>query len=169
MKITLYMATTIDGLIAKNDGDSDWVSPIDSVNFEKAIQENGCIIVGRRTFEQYHGDLYPVKDITNIVFTSKKGSESNEENVYFCNSVEEALQLAKSKSKEKVLLIGGGKTNAAFLKAGVIDEVILSLHPLALGNGIRLFDNGENVVKLHLLSVNQLEEGLVQLKYKVIK
>ena len=47
------MAISVDGYVAKKDGDSDWVSPVDSVNFEQKIKETGCLIVGRRTFDQY--------------------------------------------------------------------------------------------------------------------
>lgn len=66
------MATSIDGYIAKKNGDSDWVSEVDAANFEQKIKEMGCIIVGRKTFDQYQGDLYPVPDVTNIVLSSNK-------------------------------------------------------------------------------------------------
>lgn len=164
------MATSIDGFIAKKDGDSDWVSPVDTENFEKAIQENGCIIVGRRTFEQYQGDLYPVKGITNIVVTSDTNKKSNDDNVHFVNgSAEQIISFVKSKGHDKALLIGGGKTNALFLNAGVIDEIVLSVHPLVLGDGIKLFEGEENDLKLEFISSQQLDEGLVQIKYAVKK
>lgn len=77
MKITLYMATTIDGFIAKNDGDSDWVSPIDTDNFMAEINKRGCIIVGRTTYDQFLNDLYPIEGVINVVVTSHP-EENNE-------------------------------------------------------------------------------------------
>jgi len=170
MKITLYMAISTDGFIAKKDGDSDWVSPVDTANFEKAMQDNGCIIVGRKTFDQYQGDICPVKGVTNIVVTSDKSLKSDESNVHFVTgSVEEIIEVIKQKGHEKALLIGGGITNALFLKAGAIDEIVLSVHPLILGNGIKLFESAEVDVKLRLISETKLDEGLIQGKYKILK
>lgn len=170
MKITLYMAISVDGFIARKNGDSDWVSPVDVKNFEQAIEEHGCIIVGRRTFEQYQGDLYPVKGVTNIVVTSDRSIKSSHPDVSFVSEpVENILKFIEKKGHTKALLIGGGTTNASFLTAGVIDEVILSVHPLILGDGIRLFADGEQDVKLSRIFVEQLSEGLIQIRYKVMK
>lgn len=164
------MATSADGFIAKRNGDSDWVSPVDTANFEKAIKEHGCIIIGRKTFDQYQEDIYPIEGVTNIVVTSDKSLKSNELNVHFVTgSVEEIVEAIKQKGHDKALLIGGGTTNALFLKAGVIDEMILSVHPLILGNGIKLFESEEVDVKLSLISETKLEEGLIQEKYKLLK
>lgn len=164
------MATSVDGFIAKKDGDSDWVSPDDTANFEKAMKDNGCIIVGRKTFDQYQGDIYPVKGVTNIVVTSDTSLKSDKPNVHFVTgSVEEIIRAIKQKGHDKALLIGGGTTNALFLKAGAIDEMILSVHPLILGNGIKLFESEEVDIKLRLISEARLEQGLVQIKYKIIK
>jgi len=169
MKVTLYMAISIDGFIAKKDGDSDWVSPVDSANFEQKIKEKGCIIVGRRTFDQYRGDLYPVKNVLNIVLTSSSSQKSGEDNVAYAQSPSEAVKIAQEKGHEQALLIGGGTTNGLFLKEYIIDEVFLSVHPLILGDGIKLFEKVETDIKLELLDQKELGEGLMQLHYRVIK
>lgn len=164
------MAISADGFIAKKNGDSDWVSPVDTANFEKAIKEHGCIIVGRKTFDQYQGDIYPIDGVTNIVVTSDKSLKSDNPNVHFVTgSVEEVIGAVKQKGHDKALLIGGGTTNASFLNASAIDEMILSVHPLILGKGIRLFESEEVDVKLRLISEVKLEEGLIQEKYKLLK
>ena len=137
MKVTLYMATSIDGFVAKKDGDSDWVSEIDSVNFENQMKEKGCIIVGNRTFEQYQDELYPVEGIANIVLTNDNRKESKFSNVFFVNSPQKAIQKAILLKHTKALLICGGTTNGLFLKENLIDEIILSVHPLILGDGIK--------------------------------
>ncbi len=164
------MAISADGFIAKKNGDSDWVSPVDTVNFKKAMEEHGCIIVGRKTFDQYQDEIYPVDGVTNIVITSDKSRKSDKPNVHFLtDSVEEIIEIIKQKGHDRALLIGGGTTNASFLKAGAIDEMILSVHPLILGNGIKLFESDEVSVKLELISETKLEEGLIQARYQVLK
>lgn len=125
-------------------------------------------MVGRKTFDQYRGELYPVKGITNIVMTTDKMRRS-EENVVFADSTQEAIQIAKKKGHDKILLIGGGTVNGMFLNEGLIDKIYLDLHPLILGDGIKLFENCEVDIKLKLLEVKQLKENQVLLHYKVEK
>ena len=169
MKVTLYMAISIDGFIAKRNGDSDWVSPVDSANFEQKIKEKGCLIVGRRTFNQYQGELYPVKDVTNIVLTHEPLLETGNINVIYVNSTQDAIKLAEARGHQEALLIGGGTTNGIFLKDNLIDELFLSIHPLILGNGIKLFGDSDIEIKLQYLDKKELEQGLIQLHYRVIR
>lgn len=168
MKVVLYMAISTDGFIAKKDGDSDWVSQVDFAIFQGKIKETGCIIVGRRTFNQYHGEMYPVKGVTNIVLTTNNFSKK-EEKTFFVNSPKEALQVAKKEGHNQVLLIGGATTNGMFLKENLIDEMYLSIHPLILGEGIKLFEDCEVSVKLKLLGLKQLRDDLIQLHYLIKK
>src|SRR5688572_6812562 len=109
MKVIQYNAISIDGFIATKDGDSDWVSDVDVESFEKAINESGCIIMGRKTFEQYEGELYPIEGLFNIVMTTNKEilKESNE--LWITDkSPEEVLKFLESNDFEQVLLVGGG-------------------------------------------------------------
>lgn len=169
MKVALYMAISIDGYIARQDGDSDWVSEVDSKIFEKKIEEAGCIVVGRKTFGQYYDDLYPVESVTNIILTNDETRQDKNENVIFVPSPKEALQVAEQKGHNKVLLIGGGHVNGAFIQENLIDEVFLSVHPLVLGEGIKIFENFRKQVDLNFVGSKEMEEGLVQLHYKIKK
>ena len=162
------MGTAIDGFIAKIDGDSDWVSPIDAENFEKTMMEYGCIIVGRKTFEQFQGDLYPVKGILNVVVTSDENMTSDDpEVIYASQSTEKVVRIIEEKGHDKALLIGGGTTNSIFAKAGLISEIILSIHPLAFGQGIHLFEGPDINMKLTLDSSEVLEDGVIRARYSV--
>ena len=169
MYVTLYMAISIDGYIAKKDGDSDWVSEVDSKIFEKKIEESGCIVVGRKTFDQYYDDLYPVEGVTNIVLTNDATRQDKNENVIFVPSPKEALQAANQKGHDMVLLIGGGHVNGAFIQDNLIDEVFLSVHPLILGEGIKIFENFRKQIDLEFVGSKEMEEGLIQLHYKIKK
>lgn len=168
MKVTLYMAVSIDGFIAKKDGDSDWVSEVDSVIFNQQIKDKGCIAVGRKTYEQFYGELYPVDGITNIVLTKETDKISDQDYVHFVNSANEAIKKAEENSHDQILLIGGGEVNGAFLNVNLIDEIILSVHPLILSDGIKIFENTLQNVNLELLRVKELDEGLVQMYYQVV-
>lgn len=134
------------------------------------MQQAGCIVVGRKTFEQYLGELYPVEGILNIVMTKDTSKLKEEGNVvYIDRSPEEIIQLARDKNVNHILLIGGGSANASFIEQGLIDEVVTTIHPLLLGDGIRLFESSEIFQNLEKLSVSELADDLVQIIYKVKK
>ncbi len=168
MKIILYMAVSIDGYIAKTNGDSDWVSEADVAIFDGLIQESGGIIVGNSTFRQYKWELYPVEGVQNIVISSREDN-AIENDTLFVKSVEQAIEIAEKSWLKKVLLIGGGITNSSFLKLDKIDEIIVSVHPIILGKWIKLFEDIEIHKHLELIESNIINNKLVQIHYRVKK
>lgn len=118
MKVIIYSAISVDGYLAKKDGDSNWVAEADIPEFEGKIAEVGCIVVGRKTFDQYLNELYPVRGVTNIVVTSNPARQSKWGNVIFTNkSPEEIIRIAKNKGHDQVLVVGGGTINGLFFKS----------------------------------------------------
>ncbi len=162
----LHMSVSMDGFIAKLDGDSDWVSPIDNDLFEKRYTEAGCIVMGRKTFEQFQGSLYPIRDITNIVLTHDISASSDAPNVFFVHSLKEATDLAIEKGHTQLLIGGGGTVNASFVEQDLIDEIFLSVHPFSLGEGIKLFQGSTKSHNFTLVGTREMGEGLVELHYK---
>ena len=67
------------------------------------------------------------------------------------------------------MLAGGGKTNCEFAKANLIDEVIANIYPMTFGDGIKLLNGADCQLKLELLDIKRLKNGVVQHRYKVIK
>lgn len=170
MTVQLYMAVSVDGFVAKNNDDTSWVSNTDWDNFRSFIKEAGIIVMGRKTYE-VSGDDFPYENALNMVMTSNKTllSKQQKDVLFTDKKPAEVVKLAKEKGFGKLLIIGGGKLNASFLEAGLIDEIILSVHPILLGQGIKLFDSKETDIKLNPFSVKQLDEGLIQIRYEVAK
>lgn len=168
MKVILYMATSIDGFVATKDGDSEWVSEVDIPIFDGKIKKAGCIILGRKTFDQFRGQFFPKKDALNIVLTTKEVLNA-EENVRFANTPSGALKIAQENGFDEVLLIGGGTTNGSFLKENLIDELFLDIHLLSFGEGIKIFEGVNKTVNLRLLDSEKLENGQMLLHYEVLK
>ena len=83
MKITLYIAVSIDWYIAKKNGDSNFVSQYDIPIFEKYINLSDAIIVWGTTFHQYFSEIYPIKWKANIVFWKNKENTSIENTHFF--------------------------------------------------------------------------------------
>ena len=151
--------------IAKSDGNSDWVAPADEILFKNRVREAGCLAVGRTTFEQYRGSIYPVEGAVNIVLTRHPDSKMID--VLFADSPAAAVALAKENGCSGIVIAGGGRTSAAFLEADLIDEIFFSVHPLIFGNGVRPFEGVIFEKLLKLIDSRQLEDGLVELHYKV--
>lgn len=166
MKVTLHLAISADGFIAKQDGNSDWVSPIDEQLFTDRIKEAGCLVVGRKTFEQYQGSIYPVDGVLNIVLTNKQIQCPN---ILTATSPQAAVELAKKNDCPGILLAGGGHTNTAFLQENLIDEIFFSVYPLIFGQGIKPFEDQAFDTRLKLLDSGYLEEGITELHYQVLK
>lgn len=166
MKVILDMAVSADGFVAKMDGDSDWVSPLLEKSFVNRCKEAGCVIVGRKTFEQYRGQIYPIDGIVNIVLTSKP-VKYEEPNVLLSHSPKGALAIAKGKGFGSVVLAGGGIISGVFLNEGLIDEAFISFHPIILGEGIKLFSGARKESKMKLLANEVVGEILIG-HYKII-
>ena len=68
---------------------------------------------------------------------------------------------------KKVILAGGGEFNSAFIKKGLVDEIIINIEPFVLGNGVKIFSNENFESKLNLIEIKKLKFGIVQLHYNV--
>ena len=169
MKLTLYMAISIDGLITKDSNDSDWVSDTDWNEFYSYIQASDAVIMGKHTMEQF-GEDFPIEGPANIVLSHDKSQHTTQDKLVIMDgSPENIIQLAKSNNWERLLLIGGENTNSQFAKAGLIDEIVLSIHPLAIGSGLSILGKEPLDLKLKPLSTKIINEELVQVRYQVLK
>ncbi len=166
MKVVLYPAITLDGFIAKTDGDSDWVT--DGDLFEEKAQELGCVIVGKSTFDQFRGEIFPIENTVTYVVTHSKISDVDDIH-YVQGTAQYILDRIERDGHKNVLNAGGGEVNGLFASEGLLDEIIVDIYPLAFGEGIKLFGSYSIDLKLELLSSNQLKDGIIQNHYKVIK
>lgn len=170
MKITLYMAVSADGLITKGENDSDWVSPNDWDQFYKYIQSNDAIIMGRKTMDQFGEDEFPIEEVVNIVLSRNEDLHINSDNLIILEgSPKDVVKLADKKGLKNLLLIGGEDVNNQFIKNKLIDEIVLSVHPLLIGNGLSLCGIENLKVKLKLKTSKVVNDELVQIEYKVLK
>jgi len=85
------------------------------------------------------------------------------------NSPADALSKASELGFTKVLLTGGGSLNSAFMKAGLVDEIIINVEPYVLGSGIRVFSEESFDNKLGLIEIKKLKSGVIQAHYKIKK
>ncbi len=167
MKITLLMALTVDGKIAKDSNQLiDWTESADKKLFIDITKEAGCMVMGSKTFDTI-GKALPNRK--NIVLTRNKSRKSDAPNLVFTDMEPEALLASlKSEGFDKVILVGGAIVNSIFASKNLIDEVAVTISPKIFGSGLSLF-SGEHDLDLELKEVVRLGHNSVFLRYAVLK
>jgi len=168
MKVTIFNAISIDGFIATKEGNSDWANDVDEFNLR--ISQADCIIVGRKTFEQFHGNLYPIKGVHNFIYTWHPDYLTKVEGVEaITGHPPKIIKDLRARGFKNILILGGSKTSTSFFKGGVVDELVLDIHPIILSEGIKLFTLPEAKMNLERISQKELNDGIIQITYNVIK
>jgi dihydrofolate reductase len=165
-KILVYIATSLDGFVARENGSIDWLPESSESSYEAFYKSIDTVIMGKTTYDQIltFGE-YPYKDKKSIVFS--KTQQNDDENAEFVSDIEKFVKDSFPGAGENIWLVGGAKIIASFLKQGVVDEIIITKIPVILGNGILLFPNIEET-KLELIKTEKFGQ-LVDLHYKVLK
>ena len=175
-KIILYIASSLDSYIAREDGSIDWLLSDSDYGYTKFYNSIDTILVGRKTYDQsLTFDEYPFKGKKVYVFShgDTENKEKSCEDVEYINEdipgfVRHLIQ-ESSFGKKDIWLLGGGEIVSILLNANLIDEVIVSIHPIVLGKGVPLFSNIRKQVELQLLESTPFTSGLMQICYKVAK
>lgn len=172
MKTTLFMAMSVNGYIAKADGSEDFLSHKNWENFCELAQECGCFVVGRKTYEavQAWGEDYNFDSLERIekVIISKNESFKASDGYITANSPQDAIDKLEKKGLNWILVIGGATINSAFMKEGLISEIILNIEPFVLGKGIKLFSEDDFENRLKFIGSKEIGEGIIQVRYEVI-
>ena len=168
MRVLLVAAMTIDGKIARGIHEViDWSSPEDKSMFMRVSQESGVLIMGRHTYETLPR---PLPGRLHIVLTRGSGSQPPPEHVEFTSASPAAiLAYLERRGYQTVILAGGAEANRTFIDAGLVDEMWLTLEPLAFGNGISLVGDTPLSLRLRLIQSEHLNESSLQLRYQVQK
>lgn len=164
------MAITLDGKIAKSsDHFPDWTGKADKKYFMQRTKESGCMIMGSKTYDTIGR---PLPGRKNVIMTRNPDARTLEHEIQeleFTNKTpEELLNQLEGEGFQEVMLCGGAQINTLFAKAGLIDELILTISPLVFGEGMSLF-NEDIELNLELAKLTTLDENLVLVRYKVIK
>ncbi len=172
-KITIEMACSINGLIATEDGNEDFLSYRGWEIMLEFLKEYDVLIWGRKTWdnilswgEDYLKDL---KDINIIILSHTNTLVKEFPNVRYCNSVEDCLKLCDQLGYEKLFISGGATINNAFMERDIVDNIILNYNPFVLNKGIPLFTGDYFENKLKLEKVVKEKEDIIQVHYRVIK
>ncbi len=172
----VFIATSLDGYIAQEDGGLDWLNELPAPSdgdggFSAFIDSIDAIVMGRKTFEKVLSFDIPWPYSKKVFVLSKTLSQVRQDLRDQVEIVQgEIPYIVKTLNQRgfERLYVDGGKTIQGFLNEQLIDEMIISQAPVILGKGIPLFDQVPKV-RLQLLSSMAFDNGLVQTRYRVLR
>ncbi len=166
-KIILYIATSLDNYIARENGDIDWLFSDDDYGYSDFIENVDTVLMGRKTYQQVLSfGAYPYEGLQGYVYTRQLPVK--DDNVeYISGDAIRHAQALKQQPGQNIWLVGGAVLIKEFFDRNLIDEVILSVHPILLSRGIRLFHAMNKEVNLTLKWIKPYPSGLVQISYVV--
>jgi dihydrofolate reductase len=180
-RVTIHMAASLDGFIARKDGRVDWMEISDEfaggetmdeeyvAEFLKAID---CYVMGSRTYEtalnfEAKGFGWPYGDKPVFILTSRELTRTRGSVEFYSGDLAELVNERLRPKFHSIWFVGGGAVSCECLRRGLADEVRYSILPVLIGDGIRFFEDLERDVALHLVEVKAYKSGTVALRYEV--
>lgn len=172
-KLSLFIATSLDGYIAK---------PNDDLSFLKLVEKEGedygyteftanidTIIIGRKTYDWVLGKIgasHYDNGERNVYVITRNEKPGVGKTTFYTGDLTELVQQLKRENGKNIYCDGGAEIVNELLKNDLIDEFIISVIPVLVGNGTRLFEDGRPEQQLEFLGAKTFDTGLTQLHYK---
>ncbi|MBS1586449.1 MAG: dihydrofolate reductase [Bacteroidetes bacterium] len=170
-KVILFIACSLDGFIAKPNDDLSFLSIVqkegEDYGYGEFIQAVDTVILGRKTYDWVMTQVpaFPHADKDTYVITHTPRPDIGKTKFY-AGDLKDLLTKLKSEPGKNIFIDGGAAVVNVLLHDHLIDEYIISIIPILLGSGTRLFNDNRPEQKLQLLAAKHFDTGLVQLHYK---
>jgi dihydrofolate reductase len=171
MEISVFIGTSVDGFIARPNGDLDFLPPGggEPHGYDEFIATVDAIVIGRKTFETVLGmDPWPYADKRVVVLSSQQLDLSKARGLVeqMAGSPAEIVsQLAAGGTRH--VYLDGGVTIQGFLRAGLVQRLIITRVPVLIGDGIPLFGSLPRDIPLRHVATRHYPSGLVQSEYQI--
>jgi len=180
-RVTIHMAASLDGFIARKDGTVDWMETsddfADGATLEPEVAEAflktiDCYVMGSRTYEtalgfEEKGFGWVYGDKPTFVLTSRDLPRSRDNIKFYGGDLARLVNEHLRPTFNNIWFAGGGAVSSECLRLGLADEVRYSILPILIGDGIPFFEKLNEDVSLHLVEVKGYKNGMVELRYEV--
>ncbi|EKB58247.1 dihydrofolate reductase family protein [Bergeyella zoohelcum] len=170
-KVILYIASSLDGYIAKPNDDLSFLSIVqqdgEDYGYADFVKSVDTVILGRKTYDWVMTQVpeFPHADKNSFIIT-RTSRPSVGKTSFYTNNLKDLILRLKSEQGKNIFIDGGAEIVNELLKENLIDEFIISIIPILVGSGTKLFKDGRPEQKLELISTKQFDKGLTQLHYK---
>ena len=180
-RVTIHMAVSLDGFIARKDGRVDWLETSDEFAdgetmdpgfVEAFLKTIDCYVMGSRTYEtalnfEAKGLGWSYGDKPTFVLTSRDLPKTRDTVEFYSGDLAQFVNKRLRRTFQTIWFVGGGVVSGECLRLGLADEVRYSIVPTLIGDGIPFFDKLDRDVTLHLADVKAYKNGIVELCYEV--
>jgi len=172
-KLILYISMSLDGFIATNDDDLSWLSIVEKegedYGYAKFSENISSYIVGRKTYEtilKLTGGVFPQSDKYDCYVITRQKRKQENGVTFYNDDIEVLIAKLKQEGSGDIYCDGGGEIVKLLMEKNLIDRYIISIIPVILGDGKRLFLGGTEMIKLNAKEVKYFDSGLIQLHYE---
>ena len=180
-RVTIHMAASLDGFIARKDGSVDWMETSDSFeggevmapeSIAEFLRTIDCYVMGSRTYEtalnfEAKGLGWSYGDKATFVLTRRELRKTRNTVEFYSGDLQRFVEERLRPNFRSIWFVGGGAVSGECLRRGLADEVRYSILPVLIGDGIAFFEGLDRDVALHLLEVKAYHSGVVALRYEV--
>jgi dihydrofolate reductase len=181
--VTVHMAASLDGFIARKDGGVDWLETADSFEggetlgpeyVEEFLKSIDCYVMGSRTYElamqfEAKGLGWAYGDKPTYVLTTRGLNKVRPSVEFYSGDLTLLVNESLKPKFRSIWFVGGAELSAECLRRGLADEVRYSIMPILIGDGLSFFEGLDKDVPLHLVEVKAYRSGMVALRYEVRK
>jgi dihydrofolate reductase len=173
-KVILFIAASLDGFIAKPNDDLEFLSIVEEegqdYGYFEFVNSIDTVIMGRRTYDWVMSQVseFPHADKKTFIITRTPKPDIG--NIrFYTGDLEELINQLKQEQGKNIFIDGGAEIVNLLMKERLIDDYIISIIPIFVGDGIKLFQEGIPEQKLKLISTKSFPKGLVQLHYQLLE
>ena len=180
-RVTVHMAASLDGFIARRDGRVDWLETADSFVAGESLDLDyvaaflasiDCYVMGSRTYEtalafEAAGAGWAYGDTPTFVLTSRQLPRTRETVEFHAGDLARFVNERLRPAFRNIWCVGGGAVVAECLRLGLADDVRYTILPILIGDGVPFFGTLDRDVALHLAEVHAYKSGMVELRYEV--
>jgi dihydrofolate reductase len=173
-KLILYIAMSLDGFIAKPDGDIGFLSQVEQegedYGYSAFMETIDTVILGRKTYDKILSMGYELHYGEREVYVLTRSPQPATNHItFYSGSLTDLIIRLKTQEGKNIFCDGGAETVHRLLQEDLFDELIVSVIPVLLGDGIRLFKGDNQEKKLQLVKSGSFDKGLVQMHYIIHK
>ncbi len=179
--ITIHMAASLDGFIARKDGRIDWLETSDEFPdgdtmdpglVEAFLKMIDCYVMGSRTYEtalnfEAKGLGWSYGNKPTFVLTTRDLPRIRDTVEFYSGDLAQFVNGRLRPTFRTIWFVGGGAVSGECLRLGLADEVRYSILPILIGDGIPFFEKLDRDISLHLAEVKAYKSGIVELRYEV--